>query len=83
MWTVVADRHNRGRLLREMVLLSHAVWDPSKLVKLLKDPDPMTQNEVQEALSRAEKIMNQRTRPVTLEELHKRKLKLKEKDGRS
>lgn len=76
LWTEVSDRHRRGGLLHEMVLLSHAVWDPKTLPKLLADrKPPATAEEAAEALARAERVMGMRMREVTLEELRKRRTK--------
>ena len=76
MWTVVADRHERTRLLREMVLVSHAVWAPDKLTELLGEGRaPATEADAAAALARAERVMGMRMKPVTLEELQTRKRK--------
>lgn len=79
MWTEVADRQQRRELLREMVLLTHAVWDPSELPKLLRDPEPMTRASAEDALARAERVLGTRMREVSLEELKERRARMKNK----
>lgn len=82
MWMVVADRQRRTDLLREMVALTYAVWDPKELSKLLGDREPVTRETADEALARAERVINTRMGEVTLEELQTRRkaAKLKKDD---
>lgn len=76
MWAAVAGDHQRRRLLREMVLTSHAIWDPAKLPEFLdEDTEKRKDDDAARALAVSERVAGMTMGEVTLDELDRRSRK--------
>lgn len=70
LWTDVADRTRRRELLQEMAALRVAVWGDGKdLGRLLGEKaGPVSPEDAQAAIEKAERVAGMRMKETTLEE---------------